>query len=127
MRCLRTVLAHVVALLAGALIAGCDQSPPPPQASGLGDPAAGAEEIAAVGCGSCHKIPGIAGAEGLVGPPLDHMGRRIYIAGLLRNTPDNMVTWLKDPQSIVPGNAMPDMDLDEQQARDIAAYLETLQ
>jgi cytochrome c2 len=31
------------------------------------------------------------------------------------------------PQRIVPGNAMPDMGLNERQARDIAAYLYTLQ
>ena len=61
-----------------------------------------------------------------VGPPLDHMGKRIFVAGLLRNTPANMVTWLLDPQAIVPGNAMPDMGLSEEQARDITAYLYTL-
>jgi cytochrome c1 len=37
-----------------------------------------------------------------------------------------MVTWLRDPQSVVPNNAMPNMDIDQQQARDIAAYLYTL-
>ena len=62
----------------------------------------------------------------MVGPPLDHMGRRVYIAGLLRNTPRNMVTWLRYPQRIVPGNAMPDMELSDEQARNIAAYLNTL-
>ena len=71
-------------------------------------------------------IPGIDNARGLVGPPLDHMGRRIFIAGLLRNTPDNLVSWLRDPQAVVPGNAMPDMGLSDEQARDITAYLYTL-
>ena len=51
-------------------------------------------------------------ATGLVGPPLVHMGSRIYIAGVLRNTPDNMIAWLRNPQAIVPGNAMPNMGLD---------------
>ncbi len=87
----------------------------------------GAVLIEQVGCGGCHQIPGIAVADGLVGPPLDHMARRIYIAGLLRNTPDNMVTWLRDPQAIVPGNAMPDMGLDTRQARAITNYLYTLE
>ena len=54
------------------------------------------------------------------------MARRIFIAGLLRNTPDNMMTWLRNPQAVSPGNAMPDMALDEDQARDITAYLYTL-
>ena len=91
-----------------------------------GDPANGAKIIRTVGCNSCHIIPGIGGVEGLVGPPLDHMARRVYIAGLLRNSPDNMVRWLRDPQAIVPGNAMPNLGLSRKQAQDVTAYLYTL-
>jgi len=91
-----------------------------------GDPARGAAEIRDVGCGSCHMIPGIAGADGLVGPPLDFISRRIYLAGVLRNTPQNMMAWLQDPQKFVPGNAMPNMNLSEEQSRNITAYLYTL-
>jgi cytochrome c1 len=87
----------------------------------------GADLIIASGCGTCHSIPGIAGARGNVGPPLDHIGTRVFIAGMLRNTPDNMVRWLKNPQAIIPGNAMPDMNLSDGQARDISAYLAGLQ
>jgi cytochrome c1 len=86
----------------------------------------GAEDIINIGCGACHVIPGISGAAGLVGPPLTQVGRRVFLAGLLRNTPDNMVAWLLDPQKILPGNAMPNMGLSEEQAQDIAAYLYTL-
>jgi cytochrome c2 len=96
-----------------------------PRPSG-GDPARGAAEIRNAGCGSCHRIPGIAGADGLVGPPLDLIGRRIYLAGVLRNTPQNMMAWLQNPQKFVPGNAMPDMNLSDEQSRNIAAYLYTL-
>ncbi|KAF2989931.1 cytochrome c oxidase assembly protein [Methylocystis sp. MJC1] len=119
-------------LLVGSGLAGCDDEP----AANLlakgeaprieGDAQTGAREIEKIGCGSCHTIPGIAGARGLVGPPLTAMGRRIYIAGLLRNTPENLATWLRDPQKIVPGNAMPNMHLSDDQRRDIAAYLTTL-
>jgi cytochrome c oxidase assembly factor CtaG len=91
-----------------------------------GDPARGAAEIRDVGCGSCHRIPGIAGADGLVGPPLDFISRRIYLAGVLRNTPLNMMAWIQDPQKFVPGNAMPNMNLSEEQSRNITAYLYTL-
>jgi cytochrome c2 len=119
-------LLGVAALL--MVLAGCDEAAGVgDRFSGVGDPEQGARDIAAAGCGSCHRIPGIDRADGLVGPPLDAMGRRIFIAGLLRNTPDNMITWLRDPQQIVPGNAMPDMGLNEEQARDIAAYLYTLE
>jgi cytochrome c2 len=92
-----------------------------------GDPVRGAQLIGSFGCGSCHQIPGINGADGVVGPPLYLMGRRIYVAGVLRNTPENMMFWLQNPQLVVPGNAMPDMGIARDQARDIAAYLYTLQ
>ena len=62
------------------------------------DPRDGARLISAVGCGACHTIPGINGAVGLVGPPLDQIGRRLYIAGVLRNTPENLQAWLQDQQ-----------------------------
>lgn len=91
-----------------------------------GDAGRGAVVIAATGCGSCHRIPGIDRARGLVGPPLDHWSRRGYIAGRLPNAPDNLIRWVMDPHGIEPGTAMPDLSLTEQQARDIAAYLYTL-
>ncbi|MNL90283.1 Cytochrome c oxidase subunit 2 precursor [compost metagenome] len=54
------------------------------------------------------------------------MGDRSRIAGVLPNTPDNMRQWLMDPQQIKPGSAMPALGLREQDARDIAAFLQTL-
>ena len=113
-------------LLALPLLSACDDRQEPARSAGLGDAAAGAQRVAAAGCGTCHVIPGIEGASGLVGPPLDHMGRRIYIAGLLRNTPENMVLWLRTPQRVVPGVVMPDVGLTDAQARDVTAYLYTL-
>jgi cytochrome c2 len=119
----RGALALVLAVFA---VGGCEEAGVGTRLTDIGDPERGARLIDQIGCGSCHMIPGVDGAKGLVGPPLDHMGRRIFIAGLLRNTPGNMVTWLRDPQEVVPGNAMPDMGLSEEQARDITAYLYTL-
>jgi cytochrome c2 len=86
----------------------------------------GRQLIQDFGCGSCHTIPGINNADSMVGPPLNAWSRRIYIAGLLRNTPPNLATWIQHPQQIVPGNAMPDMGITQRQAQDIAAYLYTL-
>jgi cytochrome c2 len=82
--------------------------------------------VVARGCGACHVIPGIEGADGVVGPPLTMIGRRIFIAGLLRNTPQNLAAWVFDPQRFVPGNAMPATGLTQAQAMDVAAYLETI-
>ncbi len=52
--------------------------------------------------------------------------RYIYVIDRMRNTPPNLVRWLRDPQTVVPGNAMPNMHIDELDARDVAAYLYTL-
>lgn len=93
---------------------------------GNGDARRGAKLIGSIGCGACHTIPGIDGADGKVGPPLTDMGERRFIAGVLSNTPSNMIVWLKNPQAVVPGNAMPDLGLTDKEARDIAAYLYTL-
>jgi cytochrome c1 len=71
-------------------------------------------------------IPGIKGADGLVGPPLILFARRTYVAGELPNTPDNLIRWIRDPPAVEPRTAMPALGLTEQQARDVAAYLYTL-
>jgi cytochrome c2 len=114
----------VVLLLGGCYGAGEDETSAQPPTGG--DSRHGIELIQQFGCGSCHTIPGVAGAEGLVAAPLDRLARRVYIAGFLRNTPENLMIWLQTPQRILPGNAMPDMGLNERQARDIVAYLYTL-
>lgn len=78
-------------------------------------------------CGQCHTVPGVHHARGVFGPPLNFMGKRTMIAGNIPNTPENLVHWIMDPKSMKPKTAMPDLGLSEQQARDVAAYLETLQ
>lgn len=120
--------ALAAALGFAAALAGCTgghaQFVPAPTTGG--DPARGAALIQSYGCGSCHTIPGIRAAAGVVGPPLFFFSRRTYIAGELPNTPENLVRWVRDPPSVEPGTAMPVLGLDEQQARDVAAYLYTL-
>jgi cytochrome c len=113
-----------VALLAAIATASCEQRAtlPPPEVRN-GDPGRGAQLITTYGCGTCHSVPGVAAARGTVGPPLDHMGQRSYIAGKLPNTGDNLQRWIRNPQQIVPGNAMPNLGVTSQDARDIAAYL----
>jgi mono/diheme cytochrome c family protein len=86
----------------------------------------GARALQQYACVTCHQIPGIVGANAPVGPPLEAIGTRSLIAGMLRNTPDNMVRWLREPQAVNPKSAMPDLGVSERDARDIAAYLSTL-
>ena len=86
----------------------------------------GKRAISQYACATCHAIPGIVGANAPVGPPLKHIGTRGFIAGVLPNTPQNMVRWLRHPQGVSPKSAMPDLGVSEHDARDIAAYLSTL-
>jgi cytochrome c1 len=126
MRWLRKASIVVPALLAlGTAACDKDDAEDAPVAIG-GNPHRGAELIGHLGCGSCHSIPGVRGADGHVGPPLDNIGDRTMVAGMLPNTPANLIAWLRAPQSVVPGNAMPNMELSDHDARDVAAYLYTL-
>ena len=118
------VITGVVAVSLAACRAGPSPEPPPEVPGG--NPAHGAELIAQFGCGSCHIVPGIRDADGLVGPPLIHFGRRQIIAGQVPNNADNLIRWIMNPQSIEPGTAMPNLNVTEEQGRDIAAYLFTL-
>jgi cytochrome c len=115
----------VALAIAGAVtLCGCVQRPAEPKWANFGgDPARGASLIGRSSCGSCHEMSGIEGANGRVGPPLSRFAYRTMIAGVLPNTPGNLVYWLRHPQAVVPGNAMPDVGLSDRQARDIAAYL----
>jgi mono/diheme cytochrome c family protein len=91
------------------------------------DAARGSRAVRQYACVTCHRIPGIVGPNAPVGPPLDGIGSRTILAGLLPNTFENMVRWLRDPQEVNPGSAMPDLGVSERDARDIAAYLATLE
>jgi cytochrome c2 len=94
--------------------------------TGGGDARLGRGQIRKYGCNTCHEISGIPGARGLIGPSLDGIGQRYYIAGELPNTPDNLMLWIEHPRQVEPHTAMPEMGVTEQDSRDIAAYLYTL-
>lgn len=87
------------------------------------DPDRGRRLIAERGCTACHTVPGVSGPASRVGPPLGNMARQAYVAGLLPNTPENLVRWLMDPPAVNPRTAMPDTGLQRADAEDIAAYL----
>jgi cytochrome c len=90
-----------------------------------GDPQRGEAMFIQYGCGSCHALKGVRTAVGAVGPPLDGIAVRTIVAGHLSNTPANMQKWIRDPQHVSPGTAMPDLNVGEQDARDITAFLYT--
>ncbi len=91
-----------------------------------GDPEAGRAALYRYGCGGCHRISGIPGARGRVGPALDGLAQRAYIAGRLPNEPEDLIRWIRNPPGVDPQTAMPELGVEAADARDIAAYLYTL-
>jgi cytochrome c len=122
----RTLLFVQTALLC-AMLTACGQSQESElqQATQMtgGDPHAGQRDIRDKGCITCHTLSSVPGARGLIGPSLDGIADRSYLAGELPNIPENMILWILHPHQVEPKTVMPEMDLSEQDSRDIAAYL----
>lgn len=91
------------------------------------DPARGLAVMERVGCATCHRIPGVAWPKGVIGGSLDRFAERPLIAGRLPNQPGTLVQWLRDAPSLSPETGMPPMPITDADARDVAAYLYTLQ
>ncbi len=91
-----------------------------------GDAERGRLLLARLQCGACHVIPGVRASRGHVGPPLEGFARRAYLAGKWPNEPAYLLRWLRDPPAMAPLTAMPAVVGDDAAARDIAAYLYTL-
>ena len=92
-----------------------------------GDGRRGRTLVASYGCTACHMVPGVAGGRTTVGPSLAGFRERVYIAGVLTNSPDNLVTWIVDPKKVDSLTAMPNVGVSAKDARDIASYLYTLE
>ena len=114
-----------VGVLGLALLACRDGLTAASSATG-GDQSRGRAAVAERHCGVCHEVPHVLGAHGQVGPSLERFARRTFIAGLLPNTPDNLIRWLTNPRAIEPRVAMPAVGLRDDEVRDIAAFLYTL-
>ncbi len=113
-----------IAMLSWAvLLAACSKTRPSTEPITGGDPRHGRELLARYGCASCHKIKGIAHADSQVGPPLDEIRARGYIAGVMPHNADNLMTWIQHPRQVVPNTAMPELGVTRAEARDMAAYL----
>ena len=114
----------IVFLLIGCS-AGADtvNGVPEPRLASASVVASGRNLLANYGCGSCHTIPGVPGANSMAGPPLNRFYERSYVAGRLPNTWDNLAKFIQHPQEIDPGNAMPDLGVSNDEAYDMAAYL----
>jgi cytochrome c oxidase subunit II len=98
----------------------------PAVAPTTGDAQRGAQLFTQRTCINCHAISGTA-AQARVGPDLTHYASRgILGAGVLTQTPENTMRWLKNPQEVKPGNRMPNLHLAPDELRDLTAYMESL-
>lgn len=114
----------LIVMLCGTV--ACRGPDDPRRAARSGDAERGRALGESYGCYTCHTIPGIPRARAQVGPPLGGMADRGYIGGVLPNTEADMIRWLKDPPAVDPRTLMPNLSINENDARDITAYLFTL-
>jgi mono/diheme cytochrome c family protein len=114
-----------------AMAEAITETTPTPANNGIAESAGGAERgrvaLQQYACVTCHVIPDVVGAANPVGPSLAGIAQRKYLAGTLPNSRESMIRWLRAPQLIAPGSAMPNLGVSERDARDMAAFLETLQ
>lgn len=117
-----------LAAAAGAmlLVCGCQEVDVRPQPMAGADVGRGRKVIERVGCGACHVIPGVAWPQGRVGPSLDGFSEQALIGGRFPNQPEVLAQWVRNAPSLAPQTGMPAMPMTEQEARDVAAYLYTL-
>lgn len=98
-----------------------------PTQSLSGPPAQGRRLYQQYTCGNCHAIQGTPQNQAQVAPDLTHLASRETLgAGVLRNSPQNLADWMRNPQAIKPACSMPNFHLNRQQVQELVAYLETL-
>jgi cytochrome c oxidase subunit II len=77
-------------------------------------------------CINCHTVKGTAGT-GRFGPDLTHLMTRDTLgSGVIKNTPENLRAWIKDPSQFKPGVLMPAMNLNDDDLDQLVAYVSTL-
>lgn len=113
-------------LIVAALLCACVDKTDPPRSIMGADAERGLAVMHRVGCAACHVIPGVRWPQGLAGPSLKGFADSPMIGGRFPNRPDILVDWLIDAPSMSPETAMPAMPLTQAEARDVAAYLYTL-
>lgn len=123
----KALLAAVLVASPGWLVVALRWPATPRAAVAAGDAARGQRLLATYHCGTCHTIAGVAAARGTLGPPLQGITRRSYIAGEVPMRPDTLQRWIIDPASLVPGTPMPALGVSARDAQDIVAYLATLE
>lgn len=113
--------------LALLCLAGCaDKSGLPRELAGA-DAMRGQATADRLACAACHEIPGIPWPEGRTGGTLAGFASRPMIAGRMPNQPETLVRWLRNAPALDATTGMPPIAMSVSEARDVAAYLYTLQ
>lgn len=114
-------------VLACFSLVACDG--PPDRTPTLGDAsvATGRLLVTEKGCVACHTFPDVPWPRGGLGPSLHGFARQGLIAGRLPNQPGVLMQFVRNAPGLVPGTAMPAITMSDQEARDVTAYLLTLQ
>lgn len=143
---IRTVAWRVLpTALAALFFASCIPTPPPPPArpparpvaprltpapNVAGDPENGRRLFTASriypanGCGTCHTLPGVSSGTFPGAPNLNNVTLRPTLAGeAIQASPENMKRWIMDPPAMKERAAMPKLQLTDQEAQDLTAFL----
>ena len=116
-----------ISLLSAILLAAaCGEAAVQPRSIAGADSGRGRAVIKKVGCAACHEIPGVRWPRGRVGPSLAGFAEQALIAGRFPNQPELLGLWVRNAPALSPQTGMTPMPITEQEARDVAAYLYTL-
>ena len=121
-----SIVSMLVPWLLISMTACADKREQPRELTGA-DAAAGLAVIERVGCAACHRIPGVDWPTGAVGGSLAGFADRSMIAGRFPNQPQALAVWVRNAPSMDPTTGMPAMPISPAEARDVAAYLYTLE
>jgi cytochrome c2 len=108
-------------------LAACDGPPDRTPTLADADAATGRRLVAEKGCVACHSFPDVTWPRGGLGPSLHGFARQGLIAGQLPNQPGVLMQFVRNAPGLMPGTAMPAITMSDQEARDVTAYLLTLQ
>jgi mono/diheme cytochrome c family protein len=116
-----------VPISAVLFLTACNQVGPDSHPMPGADAGRGREIVRATGCASCHVIPGIRWPKGRVGPSLEGFAGQALLPGGHVNSPENLTGFVRDAPAFAPDGGMPPMPLSDAEARDVAAFLYTLE
>lgn len=110
-----------------AWAAAMAETPVPPVADADDPVSRGYEAVRTRGCQACHAVDGVEEMVATVGPNLTRVATRSFLAGgVIPNTHDDLLAWIREPDSRKIGSKMQAMGLSDAEIQDVIAYLESM-